>query len=228
MAAQNDDAAGRDHGAALARGAARAVAGGAGGAVAVWLAGHAATALAAELTLACTDEQQLEEELERARLARLSEQSATADFRRRSGPAHRGAQGSGFGEGTLAGLADAAAAVHVCGSGGCRALVDAGRARAGAARAGRQRQSAGDRCAGPGCAVHFRRPRFIAAQGRMAARLLDGTRRLAERPSEVGRADGRRRCDAAAARAAADALLDLARMLAADAARGGTRKRRRH
>jgi hypothetical protein len=158
--------------------------------------------------VAAVAEQELEQRLECEHAARRAEQREAAAFRRRSGPAHKHRVGSGHGDGSLAALRDSAAATYACCC--CGALVDAGRARAAARRCGRRAFWPGDGCAGPACAQRFRPRKHAHTQRAMAAALLRGARRLVDWPAALGMGVGRRRCDAAAARAAAHALALLA------------------
>jgi hypothetical protein len=150
-----------------------------------------------------TDEDAAELEAEAAqRRARYEE----AQRRKRSGGAARQHKGRGSNPNSLEhGLAAAARSTYICRTEGCRALVDAGRARACAAAAWRARFLCGDGCASQKCASRFRLARFVARQQEMATALEEGTRTLREWPEGIGGGVGQRRGTAAARQAAADA-----------------------
>jgi hypothetical protein len=127
-----------------------------------------------------------------------------AAFRKRSGGKPRLGKGS-HSNSLQHGLAGSAAAVYVCSTAGCLALVDAGRARAGARAAQRTLFQPGDGCAGQFCAKRYRPARFQFSQLRMAAALASGERWLADWPDGIGSGIGKRRGSAAARQAAWEA-----------------------
>ena len=177
-------------------------------------AAAAAATAAALVTLEGGDastahEERLEDRIERQHHQRRQLRQQAAEFRGRSGPSQKQAVGSGRSDGTRMARRDRAAATHVCARKGCSALVDAGRARTAASKAQRLHFITGDGCASATCSCCFRANRFVCRQSRMAAALLRGKRRLTDWPEQLGRGTGKRRCHAAAARAAASALLRL-------------------
>ena len=177
-----------------------------------WMRVAAAATTAAELEewldheLFFGDEAADSEQERDAHCARLSELHRAACLRRTSGPAFKHQVGSGNARTTLAGLADAAAAVHRCRRPGCHALVDAGRARAAACKRSDGSFNEGDGCAGPRCATRWRPDRYVPRQCALAYNLFHGRRRLADWPLRVGGGSGTRRSRASGARAALLAL----------------------